>query len=357
MEAAVPRRPGPGRVAFLLLYLLAAGWVLSVFVRAPGMDAYDKARFGDTVHGRAWRPFVGRVLVPWLVQGILAPVPAPAKAAAAGLIRPALELEYARAYPLEFALTTGLLFGALVGFALALRRLAAVTLGLEGWRLDLVPVPALLLLPTMFVYHNYVYDLAGLFLFTLGLLMVAERREAGYYIVFGLATLNKETSILLVLVWFLHSGRKLPRRRLLAGLAVQLLGWLAVRGGIALLYRHRPGVLLEWWHWSQNLALPVRIARRLADRPLGRILAERGANALALPLAVAVIASLRRAPVFLKRAFWIALPLGATMFVFGSLEEFRALYELYPVAALVLVSGVMALAARSGRPTAERPPS
>ncbi|MFO7676620.1 MAG: hypothetical protein R6X12_09940 [bacterium] len=343
MEAVAPRRPGPVRVAFVLLHIVAAGWVLSVFVRAPGMDAYDKARFGDSIHSRAWRPFVGRVLVPWTVQGILAPVPARAREAAAEFIRPALRLEYARDYPLEFALTAALLLGALVGFALALRRLAAVTLGLEGWRLDVIPVLALLFLPTMFVYHNYVYDPAGLLLFTLGLAMIAERREAGYYVAFALATLNKETSILLTLVWLLHLGRELPRGKLFFGLAVQLLGWLAVRGGIALLYRHQPGVMLEWWHLSQNLALPTRIARQLATRPLGRIVAERGVNALALPVAAAVIASLRRAPVFLKRAFWIALPLGATMLVFGFLEEFRALYELYPVAVLVLASGVMAV--------------
>jgi len=310
------------------------------------MDAYDKARFCDSVHSRAWRPFVTRVLVPWTVQGVLAPMPAAARQAAAEFIRPALGLDYARACPLEFAVTVVLLFGALAGFAFALRRLAALTLGLREPWLDLVPVPALLLLPTMFVYHNYVYDLAGLCLFTVGLLLVAERRENSYFAVFALATLNKETSILLALVWFLHLRGTLPRGRLIAGLAVQVLGWLVIRGGVALLYRDRTGVLFEWWHLSQNLALPARILRQLAERPLGRIIAERGSNLLALPLAAAVVLSLRRAPVFLKRAFWIALPLGATMLVFGFLEEFRALYELYPVAFLVLVSGVMALAGR-----------
>jgi len=343
-------KPGTSRARlalFLAFYLLAAAWALWVFVRRPGMDAYDKARFGDTIHGRAWRPFVGRVLVPWTVRAVMAVVPDGAEAAVGNLVRqgvvPGENPGYVDEYPFEFAVTAALLLLCLVGFALALRRLAGVTLGVTGWRRDVVPVPALVLLPCMYIYMNYVYDFPALFLFTLGLLMVAERRRAAFLAVFAVGCLNKETTILLSLVWFLQFRKRVSWRRLLADLGLQVLLWLGIRGGIVLLYRDRPGEMLEWWHLSRNLAIPSKILAQLRGRPFGQIVRQRGANFLALLAGVAVLASLRKAPVFLKRAFWIVVPLVVLMFFFGFFDELRDLYEFYPVAVLVLWSGALRL--------------
>ena len=74
-------RPVPGPARCLLLCLLPAAFALFVFAVSPGMDAYGRARFGDTMSGRAWRPFVGRVLLPWTVRGIAAITPEPVRAA------------------------------------------------------------------------------------------------------------------------------------------------------------------------------------------------------------------------------------------------------------------------------------
>ena len=339
------RRPRPRKAIPFLLYLLSAVFALYVFVVSPGMDAYSRARFGDTLTGRAWRPFVGRVLLPWTVRGTAALTPEPAREAVAGSVRALLtpegKPEYIHDYAFEFALTVLLLFSSLLGFAYSLRRLAAVTLDLKGRGLDLVPVPALLLLPCMYTYMNYVYDFPNLFLFTLGLVMVVERRWPAFLVVFGLATLNKETSILLTLVWLLDSRGRLSGRRLAEGLAVQILGWAAIRGSITLLYQDNPGAVVEWWHLHGNLALGSRIIANLRHRPLSDIQTKWGPKLVVVLAAVGVAVSLRRTPVFLKRASVIVVPLFVLTLFMGTLEEARQFYEFYPIALLVLTGGML----------------
>jgi hypothetical protein len=288
---------------------------------------------------------VGRVLLPWTVRGIAVLTPEPAREAITGSVRallaPGGKPKYIHDYAFEFALTVLLLFSALLGFAYSLRRLAAVTLDLKGGGLDLLPVPALLLLPCMYTYMNYVYDFPNLFLFTLGLVMVVEHRWPAFLAVFGLATLNKETSILLTLVWFLDSRGRLHGRRLVEGLAVQILGWAAIRGSITLLYQGNPGAVVEWWHLRGNLALVSRIIENLRHRPLSGILTKWGPKLVVVLAAAGVAVSLKRAPTFLKRASVIAVPLFVLTLFMGSLEETRDFYEFYPIALIVLTGGML----------------
>lgn len=339
----------------VLLYAVCAGFALYLFAKPPGMDAYGRARFGDTIYGRAWRPFVGRVLLPWTVRGIVAATPEPANQVVArdvrALFNPGTDPNYIEEYPYEFGVTVLLLLACLLGFALSLRRLGTLALKRHDFVPDLVPAAALLVLPTMYLYMSYVYDFPNLFLFTLGLVLIFERRTAAFLAVFVLASANKETAILLTLVWLLTSGRSLPRARRFGLAALQVLLWLGIRSSIGLIYRHNPGAAVEWWHLHANLMLGPRILKNLVHSPIMLLLRQWGPKLVALAALAGFIASLRQAPWFLKRAAWIGVPLFALALFMGSLEEARAFYELYPIAWLVLTSGILNL----GRKHAEDP--
>jgi hypothetical protein len=324
------------------LYGLAAAFALYFLARPPGMDGLGRAPFGDMVYGRAFRPFVGRVLVPVIVRGVVAATPPRAATAVSAWMRARTTrgswAPHCRDYPYESLVTLVLLFLCLLGFALSLRRLAATVLGWAGWGLDFLPVPALLFLPTIIgVHHTFIYDFPTLFLFTLGLAMLAERRWVLYFAVFTIAVINKESAILLALVWLLHCHRSMPVRLLLIGLAAQGLIWLLIRGSVAMAYSGNPGTPLEW-HLLRNIHRFTHLDFYVMTRGPARLLRDFGLQAIAIAGFALVVASLRRAPQFLKDASWILVPLVVLCALFGFFEEIRDYLEFYPIAVLLLAN-------------------
>jgi len=355
--AAVPARPkrGPAAVRLLLLllvYSLGASFALSEFIRYPGFGNVTPVLggerfFGDAIYGRAPRPYVERVLVPWAVR--LAVTAAPPRLRAAGEAyarrwftvqgRPAWLYDNA----FEFLVVRILLFACLVGFAFSLRWLARLTLALSGLELDVVPAAAFLILPGMYGYGSMLYDLPALLLFTLGLALIAGRRFSLYLVVFFLAVLNKETAILLALVSGMDALRRLPRGRVVAGLAVQVAVWAAVRGLVVWLHRGNPGEELAL-HLFRNLDVMRTVRNYFLFRPVNAWLAApTGLNVLCLAALVWGLFALRRAPRFLKDAFWIAPFLFVLALLFGNVDEMRVYYELFPVLFLVLTQDAYAV--------------
>jgi hypothetical protein len=334
---------------FVLLCLLGSVWALYRFVVWPGMNLYPRARFEACIHGRCDKPYVQRVLVPWAVRAGIAVMPEATRAKAAGFVRRLLgadpRLQYGRDYPVEFGLASLLLFASLLGFAFALRRLARVTLGPECWQAWVVPVVALALLPGVYTYMNYVYDLPNLFLFTLGLVLIAEHRRA-FFPLFVIAVVNKETAIFLTLVWVLENHRSLPAKALALGVGLQTFLWLVLRGAIGFIYRNNPGDAIEW-HLPRNLSTLSKIV----SSPFNGTLLSKGREhwpaAVGLVLVVFLLASLRHAPRFLRYALCVAVPIFAMSIFMSLMEELRIYYEVYPTVLLVLASGAGALFRRS----------
>ncbi|MCX6844027.1 MAG: hypothetical protein NTX53_17320 [candidate division WOR-3 bacterium] len=331
-------------LVIVALYSFGALFALSESVRWPGMVGGKRAEFGDMVYGRAERPFVTRVLVPWVIHAGVTLMPSSAKALVASEDRAAVssspELSWIEQYPVEFLLAMVVHFLALVAFAFALRRLCATLLELRGMPCDFAPLLALLTLPCMYAVFSHIYDFTNLLLFTLGLLMLAGRRWNWYLLVFLLATVNKETAILLTLLWALYERRRIPDRRYLARLALQVTVWLAVRAGLAALYNHNTGYLLVW-QLPRNIHLLMRPEYLLLFRQIGNFpLVPFGPNVVFLfALLVAVLRS-PRTHRLLRDALWIAVPLLSFALLFGHIDETRAYYELFPVVFLILIEGV-----------------
>ncbi len=309
------------------MYAWPAGLVLLVFVVHPGINGYERAMFGDMVYGRAHKPFVTRTLLPSAVRVVTQATPlrirdsAAARLAGNRLVR---TLGWERRYLFEYAVAALLMLLCLVGFAFTLRQLVRTFYDCSHLAADTVPVFALAALPLMFCYQNYVYDPATLLLFTLGIVLIIQKRLALFYPLLVLATLNKETAVLLILVFAIAQWRRGPLVRYSGHLLAMGAVWLAVRAFLAWVYQANPGELVEFHLVDHNLRLtrmPTRLLHFLGVLALYAWLIGRDWH---------------QKSAFLRDGLLVTfVPLFGLALLLGYCDEMRGYYEAFPFAFLL----------------------
>jgi len=365
--AAQARNSKPTVVRVLVLLLLCstvAGFAVSEFIRYPGLASMRPAFggedfFGDMVYGRAPQPYVTRVLVPWLVRAVAAATAPTARAQLEESVRRSMTTDGKPAWlyesPFEFAIAKNVLLLFAIGFAFALWWLVRLTLGVSGPARDVIPIVTLFALPGPYGYGSMLYDLPALSLFTLGLAFVAARRPWLHAPVFAVCVLNKETGLLLTPVWAVSEMREheLKRQQVVIGVGLQVGFWLVVRGLLLWSFRNNPGdpIALHLFRNAQVIGIPGNWFR---FRPVTDwLVLPMGFNLLYVLGFVASLFALKRAPQFLKDAFWVALPVFALTWLFGNVDEMRVYYELLPIIVLVLFGGLYPLMGYAPRPRLE----
>jgi hypothetical protein len=319
------------------LFLLTATLVVRYVYIGEGIDAFYQSRLGDMVHGTAYRPFVGRVLAPGVARLLTAAVPDGVKRGLTAVFaewtwRPA---GWQPAIATEYVLVVAIMTASLVGFAFAIRRLFHTVFQPRTDAAWAAAFGALIGLPAFFgPFSRQIYDFTTLWLFTLGLTLIAESRWRAFALLFPIACVNKETTILLSLVFAWHGRRtsslsSATYRRLLVYQAVV---FVAVRGAIAYAFRRNPG---------QNVLLHLFLHNEF-------VLIHPSQMSLRLPLLVGVtLVGLWRwhqKPIFLRDAFVVLAPALALMGVtVGWIDEIRAYYEIYPVIVLLVADTVRAV--------------
>ncbi len=329
------------RIRTLLWWILCAAvstMLLMAFARFSGVNHNEKAPLAAMLDGQAHRPYVTRALVPGLVN-VLAALLSPAAKQA---VNAQLNGTYATARllalfaaPSELALqgmlTLGVMWLSLLGFGAALRSLMTAVYDGPPLTIDAVSLLVLCgLLP--FFGFGYIYDFTVLWLFTLALALMVRRNWTAYLICFGLAALNKETTILLLIpftLYHLWPGRRLARQSALKLLLGQLLIfgliWLTLR----LIYAGNPGEASEFHlgdHAFMLQTFPV----------LGGISTLSGIGLLVL-----MGLRPRQKPPFLIATALIFLPLLALFIPFGFPYEIRVFYEGYAAGALLVMQTLL----------------
>jgi len=325
------------RVCYGALLASVALVVLCTFLADPGINHYPPSSFGDMVDGRAARPFVYRTLVPTTVRVVSGVLPESAHARMTIIAQhgPFKRIMAAwdhmpAEYALELAIALPLIYGSLIGFVLTLRRLATVLFELPRSFARKIPLIALVLLPPMFRYTNFIYDFPALFLFTLGLLLMVRQRWRAYFVLLVLAAINKETAILLPFVFGLYFLR---RQELLEGkfwplLVAQIAVCLLIKLGLEVVFADNPGQAVEH-HFHRNLEL-------LRTYSIGTAVGS-------LVLAMLIGVRWSEAPRFLRTALWcLPVLIGLTLFL-GYLDELRDYYEAFPVIVLLAAHGIARL--------------
>ncbi len=260
-----------------------------------------KAAFNQLVAGAAATPFQYRALVPWLVRG-LARLPLFETAPLLGLLR-----------LIEFV--------SVVGLAFAFR--AYLSLFFRDARLTAVLALSLFyVLPFNFyrATNFYPYDMPSLLFFTLGLYFLYRQNLKWYYPLLVIASLNRETTYFLVLIYLITALGRQPLRTVARHAAVQSLLWLGIKTFLYWLYAGNPGfglIEVQFWNNFGRLAEPAALLLFLSNWGF-----------VWVPVAVApgLIGD-----AFVRRSLWVIAPFFAIMSVAGVITELRIYGELIPV--------------------------
>ena len=224
----------------------------------------------------------------------------------------------------------------------------------EAWggAVELLPGAALVCLPVFYRYISYDYDLPQLLLFSLGLLLLAKRRWGWFYAVLVLGALNKETTILLVMIHLLGHWKRMGRGALLGHAAAQLLIVAGVRGLLQfVLFADNPGAPAERWlgrNWEMVSDPGSWGFLFFHFAWVGRtsLIVPTNFNVVFLLLVPLVCWRWSDKPVLLRRGLWIGPVLVGLTFFLGFIDEMRDYYEVYPIVFL-LIAGSICLPAKT----------
>lgn len=267
------------------------------------------------VDGTAYRPFVTRALLPLLVK-------------MAESILPLSQRAWASVF----------MYLSLIGFVVSLRCLASA-LWKPGPFIDFISVSSLLGLFPLMLSNRHVYDLTTLFLFALELTFLARAKWLPYCLIYPVACLNKETTLLLTFVFCAFYFKRKTPRGLTGVLLWQVAAYLIIRLGLAWHYRGNPGAFVEYHLPEHLLVFFVAPAISFAYLLFGIV------------VTALVIRDFPEKPAFLRlAAAAIVPPLFILDLLFGSPLEMRHFYEAYPVMFLLCAPTLASLLPIRGRP-------
>lgn len=322
------------------LYLIAAEIPLYTGLNHPGITGYKRAMLEDMVYGQAYKPYVKRQLVPLIVRagkGIMPSVLEEKFKKKFANSELAKRLNWPIEYASEFLLSLVIMYGSLIGFLLVFRCFLLLFFTMPSGLSHLLVLTVGIGLPVTFRGQVAIYDFSQLLLFTAALVLLFQRRWVLFYPTYILACINKETSILIPMVFACWLGVRVLRRPEVWHLLCQILVGSGICLTISLIFHNNPGVDTEW-HLHRNITMPFGLVGWF------RIVV----------LVVAVIFCLWRlheSPCFLRRGFVATLPvLLCAAFFWADIEELRDYYEALPFIvglALVTVSRQLGISPRA----------
>lgn len=307
---AEERRP----VAVGAASLLAVAYTV---VRLLANEETYHAPLDALTAGEARLPFQYRALVPWMVRALTEAVPVYGSLTSF--------VQYA---PFEVVAALGAYGGVLflmrtLGMGTAESRIAA-----------LVVFPLLafnLAAPWRYNAIYFPYDTPSVAFFAVGLGLLVRRKMALFYVVFVLATLNRETTCFLAFAYLaLALGRERPSR-IAFHVAVQTAIWVGVKAALAVLYAgNEPFDPSALGLFGNMVDRSVRITLSVPGL-VYIVFVTMGGLGGVLVLARGWVKDDR-----IRRLFWIVVPFGVGMFVVGEMMEVRIYSELIPLVAVGL---------------------
>jgi hypothetical protein len=171
-----------------------------------------------------------------------------------------------------------------------------------------------------------VYDIATGVFFCLSLAFLARGRYKAYFLLFPLATLNRETTFLLLFFFAVHFLRRMPLAHYATALVYQGITYIMIKVGMEITFAERGGQSFIWW---PEFVLPE----------YGVDLLRTAAYAIVFLLFVGlVIYRWKEKPEFLRSAFVVLGPCVLILhLLIGYPYEVRVFAEAFPPAYLLVV--------------------
>jgi len=304
--------------------------ILIIFLNL-GFTGYYKAMFPDMVYGKAYKPFVYRTLLPSTTRLISHIVPAEIKNTIVDQVKDnktlLAPLRKDLDFIFEYLICLILMYFCLVGFAFILQKLIKQFYDFPDKTIFLLTLIGISLLPFFFRYSTYIYDPGTLLIFSSAILMIAQRKIHFYYLLLILASINKETAILLPLVFFIKEVKTMDKKQLLYHMFLQCFIYFAIKIVISFIFINNPGTFVEFHLVDHNLKLfsPGSLIRRGFRK---KILYFYTFSAIFYYL---ISKGWHKKDDFLKQGLLYTLgPLLIMALFFGYIDEFRGYYEAYP---------------------------
>ena len=304
-----------------------------MFVIFPGINDDKPSMFGDMIYGKASKPFVYRVLLPATVRVLSAPVPQSLRNSISNNIEDNIslnklfkKLKWEKELTVEYSFAMLIMFFSLWGFSFAIRYLFTLFYNTSSWVADSVSVLALLGLPTMFQYTSFIYDFPLLFLYTLGLIFLYKQDWSKFLIIFLVGCINKETTILLTLIFYIFYKSGLEKELFNKLLIAQFAIFILVKSVLYFVFNNNPGTFIEFHLIDHNLRLLTGYDLTLAAAVLGLVLL--------------VFYKWNEKPDYLITSLWMFVPLVVLTFFLGYLDELRDYYEVYPVVIIFIAHSI-----------------
>lgn len=275
--------------------------------------------------GTAATPFRYRVLVIWIINGLLRVLPR-----SAGVSSP-----WEVMVPIETATMLALLVVLWCWLGAWSEQIYPKSIGM------VLSVNALIItyLGSTKLSHFYWYDIPSVLFFTAGLLAIKRNRLTLFYPLFVLATLNKETSCFLS-VAFLALRWQRGRRAAASHVAAQAVLWFGIKAILS--YGAGQGAASTfWWALPRN----VQALGSLKEYDVLLLLSTLGFLPV-VTLALWRFVEDRDA----RRLALVALPFVGGMFLVGWVEEVRIYGELLPVLLPASVLGINGLVFGTSHP-------
>ncbi len=268
------------------------------------------------IDGSAYRPFQYRILTPWLV----------------GQAHELTGLSIRALYQSFEAL-------AVIGVVITLRYLLAPYF--QGKARDVFSAAILLVLPWNYLLPREIAifipsDLPAVMFFTLLLALMSRGKWRWYYPLFALATLNRETTCFVTLLYLLVSWKRVSPKEMWLHIGAQFIIWVLLKFWLAQVYAANPGSMFEIYgiagdrtHLDSNIEFlfsPLRVLVLLSS--------------FGFLWAPVMLWRKRIDELFIREGLVILAPFFLVMMLIGNVNETRIFGEFAPlvyVGALLLM--------------------
>ena len=352
------KKPNFKFIVLLLAYLAASIFIVAMI---PYPLLVSKcAGMIPLSNFEGYKPFQYRVLMPLVIRGTEAITPNFIKEPIVRMAAPGIEarsiqrdqpaeaIGTALQYTYRTVLFIGLNILLMFFIMLAFRKLIKAFAFFPEMIADLLPLGLVLIIPIFYEYSVFIYDFSHLLLFTLGLYYLYKQNWPVYLIVLGLGILNKETMIMLAVIFFVYYLTILPRRLFIKLLIGQLAIFIVIKLALYLVFVNNPGVFMEE-HFMRNIHHLANLSNyfRFETFPKGMLLPfminipwPRGLNVIMFGLLIYfIIYAWRSKPLFLRKStayFGITLILAV---IWSYINELRSYYDFLPIIYILSTMG------------------
>jgi hypothetical protein len=320
----------------LAVVLALAAWATHLQLTRTQLLVEPRVRIERYLEGSAARPFCFRVLVPWSVGALAHAIPGSVPDAICGGASHPRECEIipeGSEQQRPYVALGLILFASIASYAVIMgRTFRRVFQSSEGasW---LAAAGSLLTIAFVVFFggQGHIYDFTQLAFFAGMLSTLLTEQLAVFLLLFVLSCWTKETAIFMTFAYCAIYYDRLPRKRFVSYLLLQIVAFVGVYGAVRFLYRHNPGGPMEIWY-RQQMAWFLR-------KPLQRmVLVAAGSSAILFAWA--------EKPLSLRRALWMLPPHLAMFLVAAQPAEIRNLYESLPVVMLFMLRNAEVVARR-----------